>query len=163
MIFIKRPPTRGTGKTVSKQQHTRSYKLHLGKFWPDWDANNRKPLTRPCYESAPLWLNIWLSCLAQIHQLMIRTVFQQQQQQQQNNKENRGELVACCQTTSQPRNIYKCYLKDYKSYNQCSKNQLRVSWSSFLCTWQFYKLLWSGCTSKFKNWSTLVPVLCPAI
>lgn len=77
MIFIKRPPTGGTGNTVPKQQHTRSYKLHPGEFWPDWDANNRKPLTRPILWIRSLWLNIWLSCLAPIHRLMIHSLFQQ--------------------------------------------------------------------------------------
>lgn len=44
----------GHRKTVPKQQHTRSYQLHLGKIWLDWDARKKKSaLTRPCYESAP--------------------------------------------------------------------------------------------------------------
>lgn len=44
MIFIKRPPTGGTGNTVPKQQHTRSYKLHPGEFLTGLGCKQQKNL-----------------------------------------------------------------------------------------------------------------------
>lgn len=54
MIFIKRPPTGGTGKLfLSNNVHALTSYI-LGNFDRiGMQAKNTKPLTRPCYESIP--------------------------------------------------------------------------------------------------------------
>lgn len=57
VIFIKRPPTGGTGKLFLSNNIHALTSYNLGKF--DWigmqakKEKKKKPLTRPCYESIP--------------------------------------------------------------------------------------------------------------
>lgn len=54
MIFIKRPPTRGTEKLFLSNNIHAFTSYILGKFdWIGMQAKKNKPLTRPCYESIP--------------------------------------------------------------------------------------------------------------
>lgn len=59
MIFIKRPPTGATGKLfLSNNIHTLTSYI-LGNFDRIGTQTREKPLTRPCYESAPRVRLIW--------------------------------------------------------------------------------------------------------
>lgn len=95
MIFIKRPPTGGTGKLfLSNNVHALTSYI-LGNFDRiGTQAKNTKPLTRPCYESIPsAWKSGTNSSINDTYCFPVTT---------KNNKENRCKLAARGQNESQP-------------------------------------------------------------